>query len=462
VERQHESNMASLVAALDGEKWSQSDVSYERQATLTRLCSGRAVLSTTNRRNAQPSDSNPMINRDNMVDAEVEGKHFRVVWSCLLLVEMVMGNVACAAHFQTLATNVVGKVSELLRLFNARSTQLVLSAGAIHSAARLKSINAKHLALVTQCIGLVLAILPHVRAALMAQLPNKQHTLLLDLDRIKKEYVDHNDKVFSKFVSIIGGIVEHGLVPRISKTNFDARAKSVRKKTNSDIKKVGVECCPFLEGIATNVRKLYLVLSTLLPPEDLSDVFSRIFAYVDSKVPSLFSVAAATKKSNDKIGGGFKFPVTDDGKKRMLMEVEGLAHTLNSLQGVRPWDFGAIKVLQGKLDYKNHRDEIPKVTTNISPMNLNDAVGKLTGAIDPDKTSETKSNEVAKDEISLDDNRCVDKNSQIIDTTETQKNPNGLESVQEISKVSNERKEINEDHESQDGPMADDSERVIS
>ena len=76
-----------------------------------------------------------------MTDAEVEGIRYKVVWSCLLLLEMVMDDVACAAHFQTLATNVVGKVAELLRLFNTRSTHLVLGAGAIHSAARLKSIN---------------------------------------------------------------------------------------------------------------------------------------------------------------------------------------------------------------------------------------------------------------------------------------------------------------------------------
>ena len=74
-----------------------------------------------------------------MSDAEVEGVRYKVVWSCLLLVEMVMTDMACAAHFKALATNMVGKVAELLRLFNSRSTQLVLGAGAIHSAARLKS-----------------------------------------------------------------------------------------------------------------------------------------------------------------------------------------------------------------------------------------------------------------------------------------------------------------------------------
>jgi len=366
VERKHEANMASLVAALDGERWTQCDVTAERQAALTRLCSGRAVLSTnkiTNRRgNSTGNDptnitttTSTSSKKNKMSDAEVEGKRYKVVWSCLLLVEMVMSNVACAAHFQTLATNVVGKVVELLRLFNSRSTHLVLMAGAIHSAARLKSINAKHLALVTQCLGLVIGTLPHVRAALMAQLPSKQHTLLVDLDRVKKEYADHNEKVLSKFVSIIGGIVEHALAPRIGKTDFDARAKkSAAAADGSIVTAANVVCCPFLEGISSNTKKMHQVLSVLLPEEHLQDVFSRIFAYVDSKVPSLFITASAASASEGSGGAGgnnsFSLPQTDDGKRRMVLEVEAMSNALNRLSGVQPWDFSAMKVLEKKLD----------------------------------------------------------------------------------------------------------------
>jgi vacuolar protein sorting-associated protein 54 len=330
VERQHESNMSSLVAALDSERWTQCDVSAERQAALTRLCSGRAVTSTKIRRESLSSAT------DKSPEAEVEGVRYKVVWSCLLLVEMLMNDIACAAHFQSLATNVVGKVAELLRLFNSRSTQLVLGAGAIHSAARLKSINAKHLSLVTQCLGMIISILPHVRAALMAQLPSKQHGLLQDLDKIKKEYADHNEKVLNKFVTIIGGIVEHSLAPRIMATNFDSRVGEVG-------------CCVFLDGVSTNTKKMHQVLSGLLPPDHLQDVFSRIFAYVDQKTPDLF-IAAATPNQNNQ--GAFYFPTTDAGKRQMLVEVETMTTNLNKLPGVRPWDFTAIQVLERQLEYE--------------------------------------------------------------------------------------------------------------
>jgi hypothetical protein len=44
VEHMHETNMASLVATLDSEKWVQADVSPERQAELDRLTAGKASI----------------------------------------------------------------------------------------------------------------------------------------------------------------------------------------------------------------------------------------------------------------------------------------------------------------------------------------------------------------------------------------------------------------------------------
>jgi vacuolar protein sorting-associated protein 54 len=356
-------------------------VSAERQAALTRLCEGRSVWSTASNilgvgsGSLAEASSGPSVVKK---DAEVEGVRYKVVWSCLLLVEMVMTNMACAAHFQALATNVVGKVAELLRLFNSRSTQLVLGAGAIHSAARLKSINAKHLSLVTQCLGMIIAILPHVRASLMAQLPAKQHTLLNDLDKIKKEYVEHNEKVLNKFVTIIGGIVEHGLASRINSIDFDERAKSTLPDGGT------VQCCAFLDGVSTNTKKMHQVLSALLPPDHLQDVFSRIFAFVDQKIPELF-ISAATSVTAQGQGPSFSFPTTEKGKRQMLLEVETMTKNLNGLAGVRPWEFTAVAVLERKLEYRLHASvAFVDVQSSVAAKSANPAMN----GVDDDKKNE--------------------------------------------------------------------------
>ena len=329
---------------------------------MTRLCTGRANVSATNRRDDGVGD----VNSQKRPIAEVEGVEYKVVWSCLLLVEMIMINISAAGHFQSLATNAVTKVAELLRLFNTRTTNLVLGAGAIHSAARLKSINAKHLSLVTQCLGMVTALLPHIRASLMAQLPAKQHTLLSEIDRIKKDYTDHSEKVLNKFVTIIGGIVEHGLAPRIAGTDFDARSADPSLSPSTD----GVLCCAFLDGVATNTRKMHQVLVLMLPQEHLQDVFSRIFAYLDNKVPALLASAAANPSSPNE-APSFFFPSTDEGKHRLLLEMESMTLSLNGLPGVLPWDFTCTNVLERKIDYSFQRppngDEDVKETTSETP-----------------------------------------------------------------------------------------------
>ena len=358
VERKHESNMSALVAALDSERWTQCEVSAERQDALTRLCSGRSLISVSLQR--KPTGGVNEVARS--PDAEVEGTRYKVVWSCLLLVEMISTNVQAAAHFSSLSSGVVGKVAELLRLFNSRTTHLVLGAGAIHSNAKLKSINAKHLSLVTQCLGLIISILPHVRAALMAQMPKKQHTLLNDLDQIRREFGDHNEKVLNKFVTIIGGIVEHGLAPKIAGADFDARASSAPAGAQ-------VSCCVFLEGVAVNTKKMHQVLRSLLPPDHLRDVFSRIFAFVDTKVPALLISAS------EKADFNFSFPSTEAGKKRLLAEMELMIGALNGLEGVLPWDFTAVPVLERRLEVEFYEKE-EGVSHDATPLPTGD---KLTG-----------------------------------------------------------------------------------
>jgi vacuolar protein sorting-associated protein 54 len=392
VERRHESNMSSLAAALDSERWIQCEVSTSRQDAITRLCTGLSIINSTTKTISTTSTSGSTNNETDVQilkypELEIEGTKYKVVWSCLLLIEMVLANIATALHFQSIATNNVNKISELFRLFNTRTTQLVLGAGAIHSHAKLKSINAKHLSLVTQCLGVVMAIIPHIRAMLMTQLPKKQHMLLNDLDQIRKEYNEHNEKVLNKFVSIIGGIVEHSLAKTIPGTDFDARAlananveSSNGNSSNSTDTTVGVvSCCMFLDGIITNIRKMHQVLYTLLPPEHLIDTFSRIFAFIDTKVPILFITAANiqpvfqsttidynamnnnnTSNSNKGMKNEqqakpspptFVFPKTDAGKHQFILEVETMTKQLNQLDGIRPWDFAIINVIERQLDY---------------------------------------------------------------------------------------------------------------
>lgn len=382
VERKHEGNMSALAAALDSEKWTQCEVSTERQEAITRLCTGRSVVTTPKKANAVASMSDTPTKNP---EAEVEGKSYKVVWSCLSLVEMLTTNIAAATHFTSLTSGIVGKVAELLRLFNSRTTNLVLGAGAMNSNAKLKSINARHLSLVTHCVGFIISLLPHVRAALMAHMPKKQHTLLNDLDQIKKEYVEHNEKVLNKFVTILGGIVENNLSKTVAGTDFDERG----------IEPVSdpLTCCVFLEGVSTNTKRMHQVLSAFLSPDYLRDVFSRIFAYIDTKVPALLISASESD------GQKFSFPSTDEGKKRLLLEVQTMIDTLNGLEGVLPWEFTAVKELGRQMEY--HLDSAGDVELTSSDSPDQSTSEPLNVSNSPEKEASKVSTEITGDVSSV-------------------------------------------------------------
>lgn len=71
-----------------------------------------------------------------------------------------------------------------MQVFNSRTCQLVLGAGAL-AAAGLRSITAKHLAMATQCVGAVMALHPTLTAILTGPLPHARRAILLpDFERL--------------------------------------------------------------------------------------------------------------------------------------------------------------------------------------------------------------------------------------------------------------------------------------
>jgi len=94
----------------------------------------------------------------------VKGKSFRVVRSMLYTIRMIASYIQACYTCPSLSPHALRRVLELLQLFNSRTTQLVLGAGALSTTrGRVKQITAKHLALVTQCLSLVINLVPCLR-----------------------------------------------------------------------------------------------------------------------------------------------------------------------------------------------------------------------------------------------------------------------------------------------------------
>ncbi|KAJ8601853.1 hypothetical protein CTAYLR_002659 [Chrysophaeum taylorii] len=280
LERQHARHKNELVTTLDSEKWQQVDVTPERQRALDRLATGLGSTGgpdavVVSARELPPTHGRP---RKELRGAMVDATSYKVVWSAVRLFEMVDAKLAVANSLPGLAADVVAKLVDLLRFFEARTRQLVLFAGALQSSAQLRTITARQLGLASQCLSLVIALAPHVRAAVAERLDVP--SLLADLDAVARDYLDHHNKILSKFVAIIGDkLVE--AARSLPKTNWDDSRHHNQAPTDD-------RRSQFVVDVAKNVVNMHAVLAKLLPREQLQEVFTNIYDLLATKVPHLF------------------------------------------------------------------------------------------------------------------------------------------------------------------------------
>lgn len=323
----HENMKRSIHATLDAERWIQCDVSDERQLDIDKLASGKAFLQPVTRpggNSGKPvksdeamvvlgvpvSSSGSAINgtpvstvvpkKKDTRPAKVDGNVYKICWSALYVHEISFKYLDIAMSFSSLTTEVITKTADLLKSFDKRTKDLVLCAEAIESAAKLKSISAKHLAITAQSISFLLALLPHLRAALLAQLPSNQQMQLVELDRVSQNFIEHHGLIVDKLVEIAAYAVD-GSSLSLRKIDWDRYPG-----------------CDYFVEVLKNISALHRVLQESLPVEQIQDIFSRIFAAISRKIPQHF----------DEI-----LPTTKAGKQRILDEISHLVGELSRLKG---------------------------------------------------------------------------------------------------------------------------------
>jgi vacuolar protein sorting-associated protein 54 len=111
LEKYHQTQVTKLVSTLDHELWKNTEISETRHRSLDDLSSGRGVallLSDDREVSGETAPPRKMVS--------ICGKSFRVVWSVLLMLEIVMNYMSCAANFPVLATDVLQRSIEIFRV----------------------------------------------------------------------------------------------------------------------------------------------------------------------------------------------------------------------------------------------------------------------------------------------------------------------------------------------------------
>lgn len=224
----------------------------------------------------------------------------------------------CSAQLQAVGSDILNRLVELLQLFNSRSCQLVLGAGAMHlsglksvkrphdthhchcryaalriiliwlccfffmsflssSVSPVLQITATHLALSSQSVGLLVTQIPVLRQVLSQRLPSKHHILLHSLDRVSKDCQEHQKEIFMKLITIMADLIR-GMVEKLRQqtwTKLDGGTNESRTTTTTTIDEADKvdECVKIL---MKQTCSLHRALSDLLLVDQRDGIFREI------------------------------------------------------------------------------------------------------------------------------------------------------------------------------------------
>ena len=134
-------------------------------------------------------------------------------------------------------------------------------AGGAFASGTVKSISVKHLALVSQCLGLAISILPHIRICLEKYIPPTQGMVFENMDKLVHMLHEHRNSVIDKSVAIIVERIEIAFKSLVESTNIALRGNAVSK---------------YMMGIVSDLTTMHKVLSEILSLLKVIEIFDRI------------------------------------------------------------------------------------------------------------------------------------------------------------------------------------------
>ncbi|KAG9294697.1 hypothetical protein G9A89_008176 [Geosiphon pyriformis] len=356
----HMEKMNSAASVIENEQWVQTLIPVDFQRMVDRIVSAATIGMDGFKDNllADLSLANPLspsylappmqfpTNTDTVIMTNsptnnfisnryisIEGNHQFTVVACSLMMIKTLGEyLRCMANIPSLTTEAMNRIVEILKLFNSRICQVILGAGAMKSAG-LKNITAKHLALASQSLGVIISLIPYIRECIRHNLKTKQAIMLTEFDKTKRDYLDHQQEIHNKLVSIMDErLVDH--MQDFRKVNWDEPESKPIEGPNV-----------YMEKLVRETTTLHRVLNKYLHPEVLERVMGQVFQSFNTKL--------AQEMAHLEI-------LTAAGKQRLLVDVQYYIQKLSNLEGIQ----GPTTFLENAAQNLNDRD-------NEHPLSIN-------------------------------------------------------------------------------------------
>ncbi|KAF8537050.1 Vps54-like protein-domain-containing protein [Trichophaea hybrida] len=298
-----EERMRALADGLEKDKWGAKEVEEERQKGLNRILAAATSdpeewiaigrlweirlsengetlklppppsetngTTTTNDTTTTNGTTNGTATEDpkKRTHALVDDQKFILPESGLLVLREIEAYLRLVVMMPGMTQELGSSILDFLKLFNSRTFQLILGAGATRSAG-LRSITTKHLAMASQALSIITTIIPYIRETLRRHTPphTTSSSLATDFDRLKRATQEYQDEIHNKLISIMGDRARTHVI--------------TMKKQNWDEEWVGEEGKYYIDTLCRETGVLYKVLNKHLPIEQVRGIMSPVLRII--------------------------------------------------------------------------------------------------------------------------------------------------------------------------------------
>ncbi|KII89130.1 hypothetical protein PLICRDRAFT_40765 [Plicaturopsis crispa FD-325 SS-3] len=325
----HQARISSSAKLVEDEQWNPAEVSQSLQRTANILVNSavhdspelvvklNAVAPAPpspglNGREPPPSalfsPSTPNLQSNGSSSTSkhlrIEDRTYFTVSATSEVLILLLDYLKVIVNLSMLTTDTMSRIIEFLKAFNSRTCQVVLGAGAMRSAG-LKNITAKHLALASQSLSIMIALIPYVRETFRRHLSQKQAVMLVEFDKLKRDYQEHQNEIHSKLIAIMGD-------------RLSAHIKSLQT-VNWDSPPSGSGPNGYMELLVKETVTLHKVLSRYLSTPVVEYVMTQVFAAINHRLSEEYA--------------GVELP-SQEAKDRLLADAKYLHQKLSALKNV--------------------------------------------------------------------------------------------------------------------------------
>jgi vacuolar protein sorting-associated protein 54 len=264
-----------IVKVMDADRWDACDFGDAENTILTRILdastkdidawldASKIWNHTAGKDQAHSDDADAAANgtdKTKVRSAIVDEQKYILPDSAMAMMRSIEEFEFLMSNIPSMIQDIAPHLLDILKLFNSRSSQLILGAGATRSAG-LKNITTKHLALSSQALSFVIALVPYVRE--FVRRSGQANPLMAEFDKVKRLCQEHQSGIHEKLVDIMSSRSSLG-VNAMKKIEWDAKGSSPTVS-------------PFMETLAKETGTLHRVLSKHLPDMTVSMIMDPVF-----------------------------------------------------------------------------------------------------------------------------------------------------------------------------------------